>query len=132
MESDFLKIAATERSPEIEFDFAGRRLRLSGESYPEDASAVFGPVFAALDRFLAEAGEREIQAEFDLIYFNSSSAKALMNMFLRLDGAAAAGTPVSVRWLHAAEDDTMREFGEDFAEDLEHVVFTLVATAQAE
>lgn len=127
MVSDSFKIAATERSPEIEFDFEQRTLRFRGESYPEDASSVFGPVFAALDRFLAEADGRAVLAEFDLAYFNSSSAKALMNLFQRLDGAAAAGTPVSVRWLHAPDDDTMREFGEDFQEDLEHVVFTLVA-----
>ncbi|EPY01647.1 DUF1987 domain-containing protein [Magnetospirillum fulvum] len=131
MVSESLKIAGTERSPEIEFDFERGFLRFRGESYPEDASAVFGPVFVALDRFLAEAGGREIQAEFDLAYFNSSSAKALMNIFLRLDSAAAAGTPVSVRWLHAPDDDTMREFGEDFGEDLDHVVFTLVAADPA-
>jgi len=132
MEGDVLKIAGTERSPDIEVDFDRGFLRIKGESYPEDASAVFGPVFSALERALAEAGSRGLEAEFDLAYFNSSSAKALMNMFLRLDSAAAAGTPVTVRWLYATEDETMREFGEDFCEDLTHVTFALVAVETAD
>lgn len=123
-----LVIAATERSPEVNFDFAAGRLSLKGESYPEDASSVFGPIFAALERFLAEVDGKDIQFDFSLIYFNSSSAKALMNMFQLLDRAAARGVPVVVNWVYASDDETMQEFGEDFSEDLEHLTFNLVAT----
>ncbi|HLO77965.1 MAG TPA: DUF1987 domain-containing protein [Magnetospirillum sp.] len=123
-----LMIAATERSPEVDFDFATGRLSLKGESYPEDASAVFGPIFAALERFLGDAAGKDVQFDFDLIYFNSSSAKALMNMFQLLDAAAGRGIKVVVNWHYAADDETMQEFGEDFSEDLEHVTFNLVAT----
>lgn len=124
---DKLHIPATERSPEVDFDFAAGILRLSGESYPEDASRVFGPIFGALDPFLAGAAGRDIRFDIEMIYFNSSSAKALMNLFVMLDQAAAEGGPVTVDWRYAPDDDTMREFGEDFSEDLEHVVFNLVA-----
>ncbi|CAA7615469.1 conserved hypothetical protein [Magnetospirillum sp. SS-4] len=126
MVMDNLKVAATERSPEVDFDFERGVLRLRGESYPEDASTVFGPVFAALEGFLADAGRRAIEVEFDLTYFNSSSAKALMNMFQMLDNAAGAGAAVTISWFFAPDDDTMKEFGEDFSEDLEHVSFKLV------
>lgn len=127
-----LRIAATERSPEVDFDFTAGRLRLKGESYPEDASAVFGPIFAALEAFLGHSREREVLFEFDLTYFNSSSAKALMNMFQMLDHAAEAGCRISVNWFFAPDDDTMKEFGEDFSEDLEHVAFNLVAVVPAD
>ncbi|ARJ64315.1 Fe-S oxidoreductase [Magnetospirillum sp. ME-1] len=124
---DNLTIAATERSPAVDFDFAAGRLSLKGESYPEDASAVFGPIFAALEPFLGSAGGREVTFDFDLAYFNSSSAKALMNMFQMLDQAAGAGCRLTVNWFYAPDDDTMKEFGEDFSEDLAHVTFNLVA-----
>ncbi|MBI3444133.1 MAG: DUF1987 domain-containing protein [Magnetospirillum sp.] len=128
-----LRITATERSPEVDFDFAAGRLRLKGESYPEDASAVFGPIFAALESFLASAPQgREVLFEFDLTYFNSSSAKALMNMFQVLDHAASGGRTITVNWFFAPDDDTMKEFGEDFSEDLEHVAFNLVAVEPAD
>ncbi|CAA7627888.1 conserved hypothetical protein [Candidatus Terasakiella magnetica] len=126
-----LKIAATERSPEVDFDFERGVLVLRGESYPEDASAIFGPIFSALETFLAEGEKREVKMDFDLTYFNSSSAKALMNMFQMLDHAAAAGTKITVSWFFAPDDDTMKEFGEDFSEDLKHVIFNLVAVEDA-
>jgi len=127
-----LRIAATERSPQVDFDFAAGRLSLKGESYPEDASKVFGPIFAGLEGFLAEAVGRDIRFDIELVYFNSSSAKALMNMFLRLDEAAATGVRLSVNWCYAPDDETMKEFGEDFSEDLEHVAFNLVAAQPVE
>lgn len=126
---DHLKIAATERSPDVDFDFETGILSLKGESYPEDASTVFGPIFAALDRFFAASDGREIRFDFDLIYFNSSSAKALMNMFQMMENAAGRGTKVVVNWHYAPDDETMKEFGEDFSEDLENVTFNLVATS---
>ncbi|WP_096700456.1 DUF1987 domain-containing protein [Magnetospirillum sp. 15-1] len=124
---DNLTIAATERSPAVDFDFAAGRLSLKGESYPEDASAVFGPIFSALEAFLGSAKGRDVAFDFDLTYFNSSSAKALMNMFQMLDQAAEAGCRITVNWAYAPDDDTMKEFGEDFAEDLNHVAFNLVS-----
>jgi hypothetical protein len=123
---DNLKIAATERSPAVDFDFAAGHLSLKGESYPEDASAVFGPIFAALEVFLAGAEGRDVAFDFDLAYFNSSSAKALMNMFQMLDRAAGNGCRLTINWYFAHDDDTMKEFGEDFSEDLDHVAFNLV------
>ena len=65
-----LKIAATDRSPEIDFDFAAHRLRLKGESYPEDVAAFYGPVFQALDEYLGRLGNGACTFEFELIYFN--------------------------------------------------------------
>ncbi|CAA7611783.1 DUF1987 domain-containing protein [Magnetospirillum sp. UT-4] len=128
---DSFRIAATERSPEVDFDFDAGVLSLRGESYPEDASAVFGPVFAALDDFLGRADGRSLRFDFELIYFNSSSAKALMNMFQMMETAAARGVRIEVNWHFTPDDDTMKEFGEDFSEDLEHVSFNLVAAAAA-
>lgn len=119
-----LIIAATERSPEVFFDVAAGTLEIKGESYPEDASGVFGPIFAALQEYLAQAAGKTLKVNFELIYFNSSSAKALMNIFQMLENAAEVKSVVN--WQFMADDETMKEFGEDFSEDLEHVSFNLV------
>jgi hypothetical protein len=128
---DHLKIAATDRSPDVDFDFDAGIFSLKGESYPEDASTVFGPIFAALERFFSAPEGRALRFDFDLIYFNSSSAKALMNMFQMMENAASRGTKVVVNWHYAADDETMKEFGEDFSEDLENVTFNLVTATTA-
>jgi hypothetical protein len=118
-----LKIAATERSPEVDFDFDNHRLRLCGESYPEDVSAFYGPIFEALDQYLRQLGDGACVFDFELIYFNSSSAKAIMSLVERLDEVAAKGAAVTVNWYYDEEDDTMRELGLEFGEDLGHVDF---------
>ena len=127
-----LHIAGSERTPTVDFEFTTGRLSIKGESYPEDASRVFAPIFSALDSYLPKALGQSINFHIELIYFNSSSAKALMNMFLKLDEAAAQGVDITVNWRFLAEDETMFEFGEDFSEDLQHVVFNLVSTNPSE
>lgn len=122
-----LTIAASERSPEVNFDVAAGILQIKGESYPEDASSVFGPIFTALQDYLAQADGKGLKVDFELIYFNSSSAKALMNMFQMLENAK--GIHIVVNWQFMADDETMKEFGEDFSEDLTHVTFNLVAVS---
>jgi hypothetical protein len=123
-----LSIAATDRSPEVEFDFDQHRLRLRGESYPEDASALYGPIFQALDAYLGGLGEGDAcRLDFELIYFNSSSAKAIMTLLEKLDAAAGRGVGVTITWRYDDEDETMHELGEEFGEDVEHAEFRLEA-----
>lgn len=123
-----LHIAATDRSPEVDFDFDHNRLRLRGESYPEDASSLYGPIFEALDDYLDGLGKGEAcQLDFELVYFNSSSAKAIMTLLEKLDSAAGRGVTVTIAWRYDEEDETMQELGEEFGEDLEHAQFRLEA-----
>ncbi|MBV8653901.1 MAG: DUF1987 domain-containing protein [Alphaproteobacteria bacterium] len=124
-----LKIAATDRTPEVDFDFDKRQLKLKGESYPEDVAKFYGPLFEALDNLLRGLGDGACSFEFELIYFNSSSAKAIMSILERLEDAAAAGASVTVNWYYDEEDDTMRELGEEFGEDLEHAKFRVAKLA---
>ena len=120
-----LSILATARTPAIDFDFGKNRLKLSGESYPEDVTEFYNPVFSALDAYLAALGPGSCRFDFELIYLNSSSAKAVMMLMDKLDAAAAKGAAVDVHWFYDEEDDTMQELGEEFGEDLENAKFHL-------
>ena len=122
---DNLEIAGTDRSPMISFGFTNHHLKISGESYPEDVTAFYKPVFEALDAYLDDLGDGACQFDFELIYFNSSSAKAIMMLMEKLDEAAEAGATVEVNWYYDEEDDVMEELGEEFGEDLEHATFHL-------
>ena len=122
---DRLEIKATSRTPSVAFDFAANRLKIAGESYPEDATEFYGPVFAALDNYLARLGSGVCRFDFELIYLNSSSAKAVMMVMDKLDAAAKKGASVDVYWHYDGEDDTMQELGEEFGEDLQNAKFHL-------
>ena len=120
-----LSIPASTRTPAIDFDFGKNHLKLSGESYPEDVTEFYRPVFSALDTYLATLGSGSCRFEFELIYINSSSAKAVMMLMDKLDVAAAKGATVDVYWLYDERDDSMQELGEEFGEDLENAKFHL-------
>lgn len=120
-----ISIAASERSPEIDFNFETNTFSLRGESYPEDVNAFFGPLIGNLESHLDALNEAKVEFTFELIYFNSSTAKVLMNLFDALDRAAENGNEVLINWVFEADDDNMEEMGEEFGEDLEHAKFQL-------
>ncbi len=122
---DKLEIKATSRTPEVSFDFDNNHLKISGESYPEDAMEFYNPILDSLDAYLENLGSGNCRFDFELIYFNSSSAKVIMMLMDKLDEAAENGGLVEVYWYYDAEDDTMEELGEEFGEDLEHAKFHL-------
>ena len=122
---EHLKIEATDRLPEIDFDFEKRIFRMKGESYPEDVTAFYGPITEKLTACLEDAADNPVEFNFELIYFNSSSAKVIMGIFDQLEEAAEAGAEVTVNWYYDAEDDTMEELGQEFAEDLEKATFNM-------
>lgn len=124
---DNIAIEATERSPLIEFDFASNEYLIKGESYPEDVTEFYGPLMQKLEPHLRAASGTDISFVFDLIYFNSSTAKILMGLFDLLDEVAGDGNDVKVTWKYEEGDDNMEELGEEFGEELEHAAFVLTS-----
>ena len=122
---DNISIPASNRTPEISFDFENHHMRISGESYPEDVTSFYNPLFAALDGYLSTLGNGTARFDRSLIYFNSSSAKAIMMLMERIDDAAAKGAAIDVYWYYDPEDETMHELGEEFGEDLQSAEFHL-------
>ena len=103
---DNIKIEATERSPLIDFDFSTNTFSIVGESYPENISEVYGPVVKALEEHLEDQNGADITFNFELIYFNSSSAKVLMGLFDILD-TAAEENKVVINWHFETDELTM-------------------------
>lgn len=116
--------AATDRTPEVVFDFESGYFKFKGESYPEDASAFFGPLIKSIEEYL-DSDTNKMVVDMELAYFNSSSAKAIMNLFQLLENAAENQKDIVVNWIFNEDDDTMQEFGEDFASDMEYIKFKL-------
>ncbi len=117
---------ATDRTPAVMFDFGSGVFSFKGESYPEDASAFFGPLHKAMDDFLNSSFKGDIVFNVEFEYFNSSSAKVLMNLFQLLEDAAQTkGKNTMINWYYNEDDDSMQEFGEDFGSDMEHATFNL-------
>jgi hypothetical protein len=121
-----LIIEKTEATPEIRFDYASGILELRGESYPENTAEFYAPVFEWLRKFLDSGNELAVTVNMEIIYFNSSSSKALMNLFDLLNEAATVGRKIAVNWIYAAGNESALEYGEEFKEDLNFIEFNLV------
>lgn len=123
-----LVIEQTESTLGVDFDPGHARLVLRGESYPENAFKFFTPVLAWLEQYLAGLGPgAKVGVEMDIVYFNSSSSKALMNVFDTLEAAARTGVEVSIDWLYHAENEIALDCGEEFAEELTACAFDMKA-----
>jgi len=116
---------ATRSTPEIRFHPATHHLEIVGESYPEHAAKFYGPVFEWLDSYLAEPSEAPLLVTFNLLYFNSSTSKILLNFLDRLDEAAAK-RPVRIEWRFNRENDVAEECGEEFREEVKRAVFVMI------
>ncbi|WP_308418105.1 DUF1987 domain-containing protein [Chitinimonas sp. BJB300] len=112
-----LFIAATPSTPEVDFRFDQHMLAMKGESYPENATAFYGPILERVRQYLSSCSQTPIQINVSLAYFNSSSTKLLFSMFDAFNQAAAAGNKITLNWFHDADDETLFEFGQEIHED---------------
>ena len=119
-----LQIEATERTPGIKFDYQNHTFEIIGEAYPENSDEFFRPIMDSLQEYVCKGSSELVTFVFKLIYFNSSSARVLMKLFELLDEMAET-RKVEIEWHYHEEDDTMEEFGEEFAEDMENASFQL-------
>ncbi|MFH1135289.1 MAG: DUF1987 domain-containing protein [Pseudomonadota bacterium] len=112
----------------VDFDPLAASLVMRGESYPENALAFFTPIIAWLETYLADlAGGEAVRVDLDIVYFNSSSSKVLMNIFDLLEEAAGRGIKVTIIWRHHVENEIALECGQEFAEELTAAAFEIEA-----
>ncbi|GAB6037519.1 DUF1987 domain-containing protein [Fundidesulfovibrio butyratiphilus] len=102
-----LTLEAGPRSPEVSFDFTTNVYSLKGESYPEDVNEFYGEMLGRLEKHLEAFSGATVRFTFELVYFNSSTAKVLMSLFELLDEAAGRGNTVEVIWVYQEDDEKM-------------------------
>ena len=117
-----INISATERTPEITMTMEPLYLRLKGESYPEDVSAFYGELINAVDD-LTKSPNGNLQVDFEFIYINSSSIKALYRIFEGLENYRKMAHAVKINWKADTDDEIMVELGEDFKERFPQLEF---------
>ncbi len=108
-------LKASSRSPKVTLSPAENKLLISGESYPENVTAFYAQLEAALKDYLAKNPER-LEVDIALRYFNSGSAHALLTLLRMLDSYAQKGCEISLLWKVVVDDDIGREFAQDIAE----------------
>ena len=124
-----LRIEATIVTPEVDFNSETNRLKIAGESYPENVTAFFEPIVAWLKEYLASGSGRAIEVDIELIMFNSSTSKMLMDVLFMLDEASENEGMITLNWRYDADNDMVEMFAEDFDEDFAGLTVNQVVTS---
>ena len=98
-------------NPDILFSTEENFLQLSGKSISSDPELVFRPLMDTIN--LHFASNTTLVCEIKLEYFNSRSAKALIQLIQLLTTYHNKGFSIKVSWYYENDDDDCREFGED-------------------
>ncbi len=123
---DNLIIEATRYTPQISFLADKNTLEIQGETYPENTAEFYSPVFIWLEEYLDQLADQKVVVNMEIIYFNSSSSKVLMDLFDKLEEAVEKGKEISVNWYYDKDDESALEYGEEFQEDLEVLKLNLI------
>ncbi len=123
-----LFIDGTRSTPTIRGDWQSGVLAMQGDSYPENSYELFSQVTDWVRLFLAEH-QRPLTVELRLVYLNTSSIKALMDIFDLLEEAHRSNRTVSVSWYYNRDNERVGELAEEFREDC---TFPFVIEASSE
>lgn len=111
-----ISIPGSQSTPTIQTSWAEGGVSMRGDSYPENSYELFHPVYSWIEQFLAEVG-RPLKLDLHLLYLNTSSIKAMMDIFDLLEAAHQEGKTVAVNWYYDRENERVVELAEEFKED---------------
>lgn len=114
---DNLEINRTQSSPQVMAEVATGKLHMAGDSYPENSFEFFLPIISWVNDYLEGIKEPALTLELHLLYLNTSSVKAMMDIFDLLEEAHSDGKGVAVNWYYDAENERIAELAEEFKED---------------
>jgi hypothetical protein len=115
--SNILKIEPSLTTPEINFNSSEGHFSIKGSSYPENSLKFYQPVVQYLEELIqrhAPTSEKVFTLDVELQYFNTSTAKVLLDIFRFFEKLQEKGQPVQVRWLYMEDDTEMEEAGLDY------------------
>lgn len=116
-----LNIEATTHSPKVIFDPEQMQFEISGESRPENASVFYKPILewikeieTGLDKNSGNFSD-SFSFDFRFDYFNSTSAKFILDFCKKIGQLHNKGLKLNVRWLYEEDDEDMLEVGKEMA-----------------
>jgi len=128
-----LILEETENTPMVLLDNENHEIRFKGDSRPEDVRKFYEPILDWLNEyekhlyFLKDQTKNlNVVANFEFEYFNSSSAKYLMDIIMKLSEISKIeNINFKLNWHYDAMDEDMLESGEEF-QDMLGVPFNFI------
>jgi hypothetical protein len=109
-----LIIDGTNTSPQVILDAGEGVLELSGRSYPDDAVTFFEPVYQWITDYAKNPSENTV-LNIKLSYFNTASAKIILDILTEFEEMTTDVHKVLVRWHYTDDDEDMLEAGKEYS-----------------
>lgn len=110
------ELRQTSSTPQVLADQEHGRITMAGDSYPENPFEFFQPIIDWIENYLSQ-DTRPLHLELALVYLNTSSIRAMMDIFDRMEEAFQHGREVSVHWTFDPENERVGELADEFKED---------------
>lgn len=110
----------TINSPKVFLDAEKEILEISGESRPPDVPAFYTDILHWFDEYSrillkSEADSEAISFDLDFGYFNSSSAKYILELCKKIAAVRSGGKIINVKWFYEEDDTDMLEAGREMS-----------------
>lgn len=113
-----LKIEGTKTKPFVDCNAETGKLLIGGESYPENAIEFYKKIQDWIQEYLSQNKDKEVEFNFKMVYFNTSSSKAILDILDILERHHQKGGKIKVIWQYEEDDEDIQESGEEFADGL--------------
>jgi hypothetical protein len=107
-------IQSTQDTPQVTLDIQKGIFEIKGNSYPENSAQFYNPIIEWLQELLASNYKNKIVFDFNFDYFNTSSAKFILEILRILEEFQEKSVETMVRWHYFEDDIDILESGEDY------------------
>lgn len=126
-----LIIENTASSPKVNFDPDNNIFEISGRSKLLDVPTFYNEIYRWLDDYSNDQkpaceSKEPVIFKFDLDYFNSASAKCILDLCKQLGNVRSKGNNIEVKWHYEDDDVDMLEVGKEMSR-MSNVPFDYIA-----
>lgn len=107
------QIVGTEEVPNIILDAENGIFEITGRSFPENVERLFTPIIEWLKEYITDPNPTT-DFKFQLEYFNSSSARKIIEILFVLEKLEETNNNVKIIWCYSAEDEMIKAKGMEF------------------
>jgi hypothetical protein len=120
-----LYIQGTDDTPRVTLDPSKSVFEFVGNSYPENAAKFYTPILEWIKELQKSGYSSPLTFAFNFDYFNTSSAKFILEILRLVEGFKNNGNECTVEWYYFEDDTDMQEAGEDYQSSIS-VPFKLI------
>lgn len=114
-----IELKAGQDTPGVIFSIEDNQFLLTGRSFPADVDRFYQQLIKWLDDYKNAGLKESMVFDVKMEYFNTASAKLLLDIFFKLEDINESEKSVKIRWHFLEEDEDMQEAGEEFEEIVE-------------